>query len=345
MRLFAVVLSLFIFAIPVDALEIQAPSVPESAEEWMPRETNDFGTALTELLRNAVCRFQPDLIEASRVSLGIIASVMLVSLVQSYSMGSKSLIEMIGAVAVTALLLQDSDSMICLATETIHQITDYGKLLLPVMTAGLAAQGSVTASTALYAGSATFFTMLQSVIDQVLAPGVLLYLGLRTGGSTSGEQLLKRMGDMVKGIISWFLKIVLTIFTTYLSLTGVVSGTTDAAIMKAAKISVTSFVPIVGGILSDASEAVLVSAGIMKNGAGIYGILAIIALFLHPFLRIGSHYLIFKLTAGICSIFNCSRITDTIDAFGTAMGLLLAMTAATSMMVLISTVCFMKGVG
>lgn len=137
----------------------------------------------------------------------------------------------------------------------------------------------------------------------------------------------------------------LIIFTTYLSLTRVVSGTTDAAALKATKVGMSSFIPVVGGILSDASEAVLVSAGLLKNAAGIYGILAVLALFLHPFLQIGLHYLILKLTAAICSVFGTSRMTGIIECFSTAMGLLLAMTGAACVMVLISTVCFMKGVG
>lgn len=81
---------------------------------------------------------------------------------------------------------------------------------------------------------------------------------------------------MVKNVVSWSLKTILTVFTTYMTVTGVVSGTTDAAALKATKVTISSVVPVVGGILSDASEAVLVSAGLMKNAAGIYGILAVL---------------------------------------------------------------------
>ena len=130
-----------------------------------------------------------------------------------------------------------------------------------------------------------------------------------------------------------------------MSITGVVSGTTDAAALKAAKMTISSVVPVVGGILSDASESVLVSAGLMKNAAGIYGILAILAVFLEPFLRIGAHYLILKLTAALCGVFGSKQMTELIGDFSSAMGLLLAMTGATCLLLLISTVCFMKGVG
>ena len=130
-----------------------------------------------------------------------------------------------------------------------------------------------------------------------------------------------------------------------MSITGVVSGTTDAAVLKTTKVTISSVVPVVGGILSDASEAVLVSAGLMKNAAGIYGIFAVLAVFLLPFLRVGVQYLLLKFTAAVCSIFAPKSITELIGDFSTAMGLLLAMTGSVCLLQLISTVCFMKGAG
>ena len=171
------------------------------------------------------------------------------------------------------------------------------------------------------------------------------YLALATASGALGEQTLGKMRDLVKSFVSWCLKILLTVFTTYMSITGVVSGTTDAAALKAAKVTISSVVPVVGGILSDASEAVLISAGLMKNSAGIYGILATLAVFLTPFLRIGTQYLMLKMTAAVCGIFGSKGVVDVIGDFSAAMGLLLAMTGSVCLMLLVSTVCFLKGVG
>ena len=137
----------------------------------------------------------------------------------------------------------------------------------------------------------------------------------------------------------------LYIFTGYISITGVVGGVTDAAVLKATKLTISGMIPVVGNILSDASEAVLVSAGLMKNAAGIYGLLTIIALWIGPFLQIGVQYLMLNITSGICEIFGTKQMTEIIKDFSSAMGLLLAMTGAVCMIFVISTICFMKGVG
>ena len=345
MRIIAVMACIFFLSLPVGALELEAPAVPDSGREWMPQSTDSFTRGLAELLSKALSALHPDLKEASRVALGIVAAVLMVSVLQSFSPPVRNVSEMAAIGASASLLLLNTNSMIRLASDTILEMSEYGKLLLPVMTAALAAQGSITASGAICAGTAMFHALLQNMMGSLLVPGIYLYLALRIGGGATGEDLLKQLADLLKNCMGWILKIMLMVFTTYLSLTRVVSGTTDAAALKAAKVTMSSFIPVVGGILSDASEAVLISAGLMKNAAGIYGILAVLALFVHPFFRIGVHYLILKFTSALCSIFGGKRVCSVLEGFSAALGLLLGMTAAQCMMLLISTVCFMKGVG
>lgn len=338
---------LFAFSLttPVSALEITAPQVPEAAEDWMPDHTESFREALLELLQNALLFLKPDLAEASKVCVAIVAVVMIISLLRTFSGQVKAAADMAGTIAVATVLLSSTNSMIQLGAETICQLSDYGKLLYPVMTAAMAAQGGITSSAALYTGTAVLDSVLSSLISNLLVPMVYLFLALATASSAVGEEILKKIRDLIKNVVSWILKMILTVFTTYMSITGVVSGTTDAAALKATKVTISSVVPVVGGIMSDASEAVLVSAGLMKNAAGIYGILAVLSLFLGPFLEIGAHYLVLKATAAVCGVFGSKNISGLIEDFSGAMGLLLAMTGTVCLLLMISTVCFLKGVG
>jgi stage III sporulation protein AE len=145
-------------------------------------------------------------------------------------------------------------------------------------------------------------------------------------------------------MITWGLKTVLYIFTGYISITGIVSGSADAAMLKATKLTISGMVPVVGNILSDASEAVLISAGIMKSAVGIYGLLAVIAMWIGPFLEIGIHYLLLKVSSGMIQMFGVKQMASLVKDFSAAMGLVLAMTGTMCMLFIISTICFMKGV-
>ena len=145
--------------------------------------------------------------------------------------------------------------------------------------------------------------------------------------------------------MTWSLKILLYAFTGYISVTGVVSGTADAAALKVAKMTISGMVPVVGGILSDASEAVLVGAGTVKNATGVYGMFAVMAMALAPFVKIAAHYLLLKGTAALCHIFSDKKASDLIGDYATALGFLLAMTGAGCLILMISITCFLKGLG
>ena len=174
---------------------------------------------------------------------------------------------------------------------------------------------------------------------------VYIFLALCTVGGAIGADIMKKFRDSVKWLMTWVLKTVLYVFTGFIGITGVISGTTDAAALKAAKLTISGMVPVVGGILSDASEAILVSAGTIKNAVGLYGLFAIGAIWIGPFVKIGVHYLLLRITGILCSIFGGKSMSDLIQDYASAMGMLLGMTGAVCLMFLISLICFMKGVG
>ena len=149
--------------------------------------------------------------------------------------------------------------------------------------------------------------------------------------------------NFAKWLITWILKIILYIFIAYIGITGVVSGTADASAVKFAKLTISGMVPVVGSIISDASETILVSAGVLKNTAGIYGILAIIAVFIGPLLKIGAQYLILKMTAYLCSVFSSKKESELLKDFSAGLGMIVAMAGTVCLLLLISVVCFMKG--
>lgn len=324
---------------------ISAPTVPRSGATLMPENTDSFADALWELAGNAVARLHPEFVEAAHICLSILAVVLLISIVKLLPGAGGKALDFVSALGISVLLLQKSNSLIHMSTQTITEISQYGKLLLPVMTSAMAAQGGITASTALYAGTTLFDSILSSLLTQLMIPAVYIFLALSIANTALGEDLLKKMADFVKSASVWILKTVLYVFTGYMSITGVISGTTDAQALKAAKLTISGMVPMVGGILADASEAVLVGAGVVRNAAGIYGILAIISIFLGPFLKIGCHYLLIKATASLCGVFGVKSCTDLVGCFSSAMGLLLAMTGSLCLLQMISTVCFLRGVG
>ena len=345
MRKIMIILTIVtMFTVPVRGETFEAPPVPESGQPYFPENPESFLDGVMEILRDVSGVIAPSLSEAVKTCISIICICILISLLHSVQTDKSKITNIAASASVAVLLLRSSGSFIELAISTIHELSQYGKLLLPVMTASVAAQGGVTSSTALYTGTAIFDTLLSSLISTLLIPLIYVTIALSVANSIVNDESILTLGNNTKGFMVWLLKILLYVFTGYMSITGVISGTVDATSLKAAKLTISGMVPVVGGILSDASETILVSAGFMKNAAGIYGMLAMLSVFAAPFMKIGVQYILLKLTTSVCSGFAEKNITSLLNGFTGCLGLLLAMTGTVCLLFMISTICFMKGV-
>ena len=68
----SVVLALILFAVPVAAIDLEAPAAPESVIEIIPDTSKSLGQGILSLLRDAAAYAYPDLKECGAVCLCLI---------------------------------------------------------------------------------------------------------------------------------------------------------------------------------------------------------------------------------------------------------------------------------
>ena len=344
-RLILVICIMFALAVPVQAAELTAPTVPESGVKYMPDEAESFGEGLWIIIKQGIRGLAPDLAAACRICFGIICGGLLLSVFRGLSGMAAQSVNIITTLLISTLLLKTTNTMIGLAADTITEISEYGKQILPVMAASLAAQGGSATSAALFAGTSVFAGILNSLLSSVMIPVVYVYLALCVACAATENEMLGKIKSMILQFCGWGLKTLLSLFTGFLAITGVVSGTTDAAAAKVTRAAISAMVPVVGRILSEATDSVLVGAGVVRNAAGVYGLLAAAAVCIGPFLQLGVQYLLLKLAAAFCAMFTDKQISTLTGDFSSGFGLLLGMTGAGTLLLIISIICFMKGMG
>lgn len=344
-KLILIIFIIFLTAQPVSASKITAPIAPPEAQEYLPETGTSFTSDLWYILKRAFVNFMPSLSEAAGACVSVVGICMLVAIMKDINSISARTVELVGALSIATALLIPSNSLISIGIETTRSISEYAKLFVPAITAALAAEGGPTTSAALYAGTIFFNTILTVVITKFLTPLLYIYIALSVAKSVINEPMLDNLHKFIKWLMTWMLKISIYIFTGYISITGVISGHVDSSALKAAKLTISGTVPVVGSIISDASETILLSAGLMKNAVGTYGLLSIIAIWIGPFLKIGTHYLVLKITGAVSGIFGNKQSVSLIEDFSSVMGYLVAMTGTLCILFFVSTVCFMRGVG
>lgn len=330
--------------IPVHAMDITAPTAPDTIAQYIPEEDESFSEGLYLIIKDAIYAAAPDLKEAVPVCIGVIAASITSSYAHIMSKRASQLINLVITLVISGLLLRSTNSMIRLGIQTVTQLIEYGKLLLPVMTAALAAQGASTTSASLFAITSAFLNLMAVISTRIMIPLLSALIAIFIGATVISGSFLHDLQKLIKWMMTWTLKLSTYIFTGFLGITRAINGTVDASAIKATKLALSGIIPVVGNVISDASESVLLSAGILKNSAGVYGMLVIISMLILPFFKIGVHYILLKLTAGICKIFASKEVVTLIQNFTSAMGYALALLATVSILLLLSTVCFMKGI-
>ncbi len=247
-------------------------------------------------------------------------------------------VSLAGTLAVTAVAVADVNALLGMGTGAIARMTSFANVLLPTAAALTAATGAVTGAAARQLAAALFSDLLVNLIHGLLVPLLYGYIAASAAQAAVGENRLKRLADLLKWTVTTVLTVVTMAFVGYLTASGVVAGTADAATVKAAKFAISGAIPVVGGILSDAAETVLASSGILKGTVGVFGMVTILGICLIPLLQLAVHYLAYKLTAALASALGDGPVCGLVDRLGGAFGLVLGMTGACCLLLLIALV-------
>lgn len=253
-------------------------------------------------------------------------------------------ISSVGSIAVSLIALRSISSCAEIGRNALETIADYSHVLLPCLCMASTVGGGVTSGGAKYAASMLFLDGVISVCKDYLFPLLSVYMAVALTGTITDHPLLQSIGRLLKLCVKWGLVIVTSAFTLYLSLTGLLTGSVDAAAAKAAKTAISSALPVVGSILSDASSALISGAQMLCNSVGVMGMMTVLAVCAAPYLTLGSHYLVYQISGSAASSFGDSRIGSVIRCLGDIYGFLLGMVGSVSVMLFVSVISLMKAV-
>lgn len=238
-----------------------------------------------------------------------------------------------GALGVTAVVYSELSGLIGLCRETAEAIQIFSKSMLPVMMTAVTLTGSPSTAALVYGGTMFALDLCISLVTGVFIPSVSAYVAMITVNAAIGNNTLSRLAAFLKWLIVSALKLLLTLFFSYITISGTVSHGLDSSTVKAAKFALSGSVPVVGSILSSAADIVLSGAVVLKNSLGIFGMACVAAICLIPFLRVGISYLVFKAGTALLSPICPPQLCGLLDGITSSIGLILGMLGSCSAIV------------
>ncbi len=253
-------------------------------------------------------------------------------------------IELAGCSATCLLLVGSVNSLLSQTLEAMYRLSDYSRAALPVVFTAAAASGAPGSSAAKYAAISLALEVLMSLSQTCIIPLIDAYLAAVLAESLFPNPFLAGAARFCK----WAGGILMTgcalVFTAFLGMTGMVSSALDAAAVKTARSVISTALPVIGGLISDASAAVLSAAGLVRSCAGAFGLVAVSAICVGPFAVLGVKSLVLKGISILADALDCQRFSALYAGVGNAVAMLLGLLGSCCIMLFIALVSGMKAV-
>ena len=251
--------------------------------------------------------------------------------------GQSAVFGTVGVLACASAVVSPLVSCLGRVTEAAESADVFVTAFVPVYAGVLATSGQ-------WASAATFQTVLliaskgmSYVLTAWIVPLLVTAFALGLVGSvTDGRLQLHRIGEFLQKNTAWVLGALMTLFIGFLSLQNLTAAATDTLTNRMIKFSVASFIPVVGGSLSEAVGTVKGCLGLLKGTVGAFGVLADALIVLPPLLECVWWQLWLGAAQMAADLFGISSVSGILKVGGNLMKTLIAVLACMALLMILS---------
>lgn len=213
---------------------------------------------------------------------------------------------------------------------TIKTASDFMIAYIPIMVFTLGLSGQPISSACYYTVMMFTAQSVSRISSAVIAPFMKIFLAVSVSSGISPNVNLSGIIRFISKFTRILLVFSMSIFTGVLSFKQIISAGADTLSSRAVRLSLTSFVPIVGSALSEAYRTVQGSVGLLKSGIGIISVIAAVVLFSPAIVQCVFWMLTLSFSKSIAEILNlrepCAILESIYSVISTLFAVALCMT-------------------
>ena len=254
----------------------------------------------------------------------------------------RGMIEICAVCLAAVLLTGGMSSLVSQTSDAVFRLSDYSRAALPAVYTAAAAGGSVNAAAAGYAQAAFALEVMMSLSRKMVVPLIYAMLSITLADVVFPNPILAALAKLTR----WAAKTVLTwttlAFTALLGMSSLIHTRMDAAAIKATRTVMSAAFPVVGGMLSDASSAVLAAGSAVAACMGAFGLVAVCAVCAGPFAVLSVKSLLFKAVAAVAESVQSPQMQRLFAGIDSAVMLLMGLLGANAVMLFLSFAAAIK---
>lgn len=221
------------------------------------------------------------------------------------------------------------------ASTNLGQLMGFMKVLSPVYFLAVAmATGSGTSIT-FYQFVLLLIFLVEMVIQNFLIPLTQIYLILRILGELSPEIQLTKFADFIHTIVSWSLKTILAGIIGINVIQGLLMPAIDS-VKRSVIIKGGEAIPVIGDAIGGATELVLGTAVLIKNGIGVAGMVICLIICLTPIIQMAVTSLLYQMVAAFMQPISDKRMVNCVSGLADGAKLLLQIVFSSGVLFLIT---------
>lgn len=174
----------------------------------------------------------------------------------------------------------------------INAINTFMISYIPVYSAVTAAGGH-TATAGVYSASTILVCEgAELVAARLLIPLLSSVTAITIVSAIDPQLKIAGVADSIRRLTTWLLATVMLLFVGLLTIQGVTGSAADTLTSRTLRFAASSFIPVIGGSVSDAFLAVKSGMGVIRAAVGGFGLLAVFLIAVRPFLLLFSMKLV-----------------------------------------------------
>ena len=220
----------------------------------------------------------------------VIAVLILNALFDSYTdslrqSSTKEVLSVVSTLCITTTLVLPVIDLIDDCIITVTDASNFMLLYIPIMVAILTFSGHAVSGASYYSLMVLACQGVSQLSTKFISPLLNIYLGFCVSSSISDRVNLKSLCNMLSKVIKWLIAFTMTVFSALMTIRGMITTAYDSVTARAVRFTMSSFIPIVGAALSESYKTIQGSINLLRTGAGVFVILAILVVFLPSILR------------------------------------------------------------
>lgn len=227
-------------------------------------------------------------------------------------------------------------SFLDMTKQTLIILQSQMQIIFPILLTLITAVGGAVSVGIYQPAMAILTSSVVNIFVWIVLPIFICNFIFNIVGNLSDSIKLDKFTSFFSTSFKWIVGIIFSLFTTFLTFQGISAGSYDGLSVKSAKYAIKSYIPLVGGYLSDGFNLILSSSILIKNALGVVGLILLLSTIIIPFFKIVILGLGLKLVSAIIEPITDKKISNFIFGISKSTNYLVAIILSVSFMYLIT---------